>query len=284
MAGVLVLLLWPIWEFQYSSQVDYPGHLARVTILRDWGHETLLQQRYDVNLKPYPNLATDLLAGYAFSWLDVLTASKVTETLLLILFWAGCHFLGCVTGRGGPVWLAAVAPFLVYNSQFLYGFVNYNFGMALFLMALPTWLWYRRKRSLLRFAAVTLLTTATYIAHLMGVAVLAVSMIFLTSLEWRKTRRWHNVFAIDLLSLLPAAALYASLGRYRGDTQTIVWGSLALKARHMVVWLTSYNSRLTVLYALVWMTALVILFWKGRNWTGSGLLELGGLLGLLALL
>ncbi|HME08202.1 MAG TPA: hypothetical protein VKG25_14195, partial [Bryobacteraceae bacterium] len=178
---------------------------------------------------------------------------------------------------------AAVAPFLVYNSQFLYGFVNYNFGMALFLMALPTWLWYRRKRSLLRFVAVTLLTTATYIAHLMGVAVLAVSMIFLTSLEWRKTRRWHNVFAIDLLPLLPAAALYASLGRYRGDTQTIVWGSLALKARHMVVWLTSYNSRLTILYAMVWMAALVILFWKGRNWTGSGLLALGGLLGLLAL-
>ncbi len=282
MAGVLLLLLWPIWEFQYSSQVDYPGHLARVEILRDWSHETLLRQRYDVNWRPYPNLAFDLLAGYAFAWLDVPTAGKVSESLLLILFWAGCHFLGCAAGRGRPVWLAVVAPFLVYNSQFLYGFVNYNFGIALFLLALPTWLWYRRKRSVLSFAAAALLATAAYIAHLTGIGVLAVSMIFLTLWEWRKTRRWHNVFAIDLLPLAPAVALYASLGRYRGDTQTIVWGSWALKARHMVVWITSYNAWLTVLYAAVWTIALAILFWKGRKWAGSGLLALAGMLGFLA--
>ncbi len=282
MAGVLLLLLWPVWEFQYPSMVDYPDHLARLRILRDWSHAALLRERYEVVLKPFPNLAMELLGVFVFPGLDVAAAGKAILTLMIILFWAGCHFLGCETGDGRPVWTAAVAALLLYNSTFLLGFVNYNFSIALFLLALANWLWYRRRRSLPRMLAATALTTATYFAHLMGIGVLAVSIVFLTAIGAWRARRWRQVLWLDLVPLLPSAMLYASLGRDRGDTATIEWGSLILKARHLVVWLTTYNVKITILCLSVWALALAIALYKGRNWLHGGRPALGGLLLMLA--
>jgi len=262
--------------------VDYPSHLAQVEILRNWTHETVLQQRYALVLKPFPNLALDLLGVYVFSWLDVPSAGKAVLTVLMILFWAGCHCLGCAVGRGRPVWLAAVAALLVYNSTFLYGYVNYNVGIALFLLALPTWLWYRRARSLPRMLASSSLTTAVYLAHWMGIGVLAIAMVFLTAWDWYEARRWRKVFAVDLIPLAPSVALYASLGRDRGGAGAIEWGPLALKATHMMVWLTTYNSALTAIYLAAWVIALAIVLRKGGRWAGNRFLALGALLFLLA--
>jgi hypothetical protein len=282
MVGVLLLLLWPVLDFEYPTMVDYPSHLARVKILRDLNREPVLQQRYEIIPRAFPNLALELLGVYVFSWLSVPEAGKAALALLMILFWGGCHLLGCATGQGRPVWLASAAALLAYNSTFLYGFFNYNFGIALFLLALSTWLWYRRKRSFLRLLATTGLATATYLAHLIGVGTLAVAIVFLTTAEWWRGKRWRKELVLDLLPLGPSALLYASLGRYRGDTSSVVWGSLALKAKHMMVCLTTYSARLTILYSITCLVALAIIVFKGRWSARSSLLSLGGVLLLLA--
>jgi len=282
MVGVLLLLLWPVLDFRYPTMVDYPDHLARVKILRHLNHEPVLQERYEIVPRAFPNLALELLGVYVFSWLSVPQAGKAALTFLMILFWGGCHLLGCVTGQGRPVWLASVAALLVYNSTFLYGFFNYNFGIALFLLALPTWLWYRRKRSFLRLLATTGLATATYLAHLMGVGTLAVAIIFLTTVEWWQARRLRKELVLDLIPLGPSALLYASLGRYRGDTSSVMWGSLALKAKHMMVCLTTYSTRLTILYSITCLVVLVIIVFKSCRLARSSLLSIGGVLLLLA--
>jgi hypothetical protein len=281
MAGILLLMLWPVLEFTYPTMVDYPSHLARVKILRDLNDELLLQQRYEIIPRPFPNLALELIGVYVFSWLDVPDAGKATLTLLIILFWAGCHLFGCAT-RGRPVWLAPVAALLLYNSTFLYGFVNYNFGIALFLLALPTWLWYRRKRSLLSLLAATAIATTTYLAHLVGIGLIAVAMTFITALDWWRARQGSKQSLLDLLPIIPSAVLYASLGQYQGNTHTILWGSLTLKAKHMIVCLTTYSATLTILYSITCFIALAIISAKSRRWTGSSLLALGGLLSFLA--
>ena len=131
-------------------------------------------------------------------------------------------------GVCGRAWQAGLAGAgcitLGVQLYVLYGFVNYNFGIALFLVSLPAWLWYQRYRSFFAFLAVTALTTATYLAHLVGIGALAVSIAVLTILDWWRGKRWRKEFALDLLPLVPPCLLYASLGHYRGDTHTIVWG------------------------------------------------------------
>ena len=282
MTGVLLLLLWPVWEFQYPSMVDYPDHLARLRILRDWDHLPLLQERYEIVRRPLPNVAVELLGVYVFPWLDVPQAGKAILTVLVILFWAGCHFLGCVAGNGRPAWTSAIAALLLYNSAFLLGFVNYNFSIALFLLALATWLWYRRKRSLARMLAVVALATFTYLAHLMGIGVLAVSMIFIVAVEAWRAKNWSYVLWADLIPLLFPVLLYASLGGQRGDTHTILWGTLLAKAKHLVVWITAYNLPLSVAYFAALLVALAILLYKGQRWSASICLKLGGFLLVLA--
>ena len=73
-------------------------------------------------------------------------------------------------------------------------------------------------------------------------------------------------------------ALYASLGRNRGGAGAIEWGPLALKATHMMVWLTTYNSALTAIYLAAWVIALAIVLRKGGRWAGNRFLALGALL------
>jgi hypothetical protein len=281
--AVLLLMIWPVATIRYPSMVDYPTHLARVKILRDWSHDATLRQRYELVWRPYPNLAIDLLGDYVFFWLNVPAAGRASLILLLTLFLAGCHFLGREAGQGSPVWTAPAAALLAYNSMFLYGFVNYNFGVALFFLALATWLWYRRRRSLARFLAVTLAATAAYLGHLMGIALLVTAMSYFTLVEAWRAKGLRKEFALDLMPLLPSVLLYASLGSQRGDTKSIVWGSLGLKARHMMVGLTTYNARLTALYFVCCAAALGILLWRARRCEMPNLFGLGCALIALAL-
>lgn len=263
LSAVFLLLVWPIWEVRYPSIVDYPDHLARVHILRHWNDEPVFQERYKIVPKPFPNLAIDLLGAYVFRWLDIYTAGKVILTLLVLLFCAGCHLLGRVI-HGRPTWLAPLAALILYNSLFLYGFVNYEFGIAFFLLSLAAWLWYREQRSAGRFVLATLLATATYFSHLIGLGALGVSVAFLSvwDLAERKTR-W-KALALDLAILAPAVAIYASLGSNRGDTHTMEWPTLALKAKHAAAWLISYSDKLTVAYGLAVVVAVLIVLLTGR--------------------
>lgn len=281
--AVLLFMIWPVATARYPSMVDYPTHLARVKILRDWSHDATLEQRYELVWRAYPNLAIDLLGAYVFRWLSVPAAGRASLILLLTLFVAGCHFLGQEAGQGSPVWTAPLAALLAYNSTFLYGFVNYNFGVAMFFLALATWLWYRRRRSPARFLAVTLVAAAAYLSHLMGIALLATAMGYFTLVEVWRAKGVRKEFALDLMPLLPSVLLYASLGSQRGDTTSMVWGSLALKARHMVVAFTTYNAKLTALYLACCAAALGILLWRGRRSEIPNLFGLGCALVALAL-
>jgi len=283
MIAVLGVMLWPVLSVTYPTMVDYPSHLARVEILREWNHEPVLQQRYEIVPLPFPNLALELLSIYVLGWLSVLATGKVLLVLLIACFWAGCHFLGLMAGGGRPVWTAPIASLLIYNSTFLFGFINYNFGVASFLLALSVWLWHRQKGSALSLIAATAATTATYLAHLMGIGLLFVSMTFLTAIEFRRTAPSFRKLAFDFLPLIPSALLYLRLGSQRGNTTSVVWGPLSLKVRHLLVCLTTYSATLTVFYSCCCLLALAIVVFKATRRTGSNLFALGAFLLLLAL-
>ncbi|HBY61532.1 MAG TPA: hypothetical protein DEH78_17055 [Solibacterales bacterium] len=278
MAGVLLLLLWPIATVEFPSMVDYPSHLARVRILRDYAQEPVLQARYVPVYKPHPNLALEILSLYVFPWLSIQAAGKAVLALLMVMTAAGCHWLGRCAGDGRPSWLAPVAALLVYNSTFLYGFVNYNFGNAAFLLSLAAWLRLRGEPFALRSLLMAALYLATFLAHLIGFAALMVSVAALAAIHWRRGQLSLGQALLHLLPFTPSLAIYIGLRSLGEDRGAVVWGSWLLKAKHLASFLITYDLGLTFVYGALLLAALVILLVKARPWAITDLQIAGAVL------
>jgi hypothetical protein len=83
--------------------------------------------------------------------------------------------------------LALLACALSYNVLYLWGFTPYQFGVGFCFLMLGTWLWYRRKPSLLRAALFATVMLLTYLAHLMGFASAAIILVFYELTDWNST-------------------------------------------------------------------------------------------------
>src|ERR1035438_9651640 len=157
---VFFVILVPIWMVDYPGMVDYPNHLARCYILAHYYDNPVFQQRYILDHSPIPNLAIDLIVTPLLRILPLIVAGKVFLSIAAALYVLGCSAVGrAVTGK--PNWLALVCAFTFYNSQLLYGFVNYVFGIGVFLCVFAFWFRVRNAISPLRFFLLCLLSLAT---------------------------------------------------------------------------------------------------------------------------
>ncbi|MBA3973602.1 MAG: hypothetical protein C0504_05195 [Candidatus Solibacter sp.] len=278
LAAVLVLLslLAPVAAVDRPPLVDYPNHLARLHILQNLSHAPLFQQRYEAVLEPYPNLAMDLLLMTVLRGFDIHAAGALAVALAVALFAAGCLLLGR-SAQGRRHWPALLACFMVYNSQFLYGFINYTFGIALYLLALAVWFWHRDRRTPGSYALLYALATAAYLAHLIGFAALGLSLVCLAVMERLQRRVPLAALAGDMAALIPGLLLYASLGSNRGAT-ALTWASAAEKLKHSLSWLISYHTAPTAAYGLLLLAAGILLAWKGRSTVNPLLAAVSGVL------
>jgi len=181
--AVAIALLLPILAVQHPPLVDYPNHLARAWILRQYGDTPGFRQNYELHLAPIPNLALDLLVPLLLRWFGVLAAGRIFLALTVILFIAGCHLLGKAV-HGRPTWLALPCAFFVYSVEFLWGFMNFVLGMALFLICIALWLRWREHWTTVRLLLLALLVTSTYFAHLMDYAFVALAIGLMTFSRW----------------------------------------------------------------------------------------------------
>jgi hypothetical protein len=127
---VSALLVLPVLVVRYPPMHDYPNHLARVFILahlRD-------VPAYEARWKPYPNLAMDAIVVPLQRDLDVDTASRIFLVSIPLLFLFGVHRLGRVL-HGRPAPAAPLAAYVFFHTLYFYGFLNYVFGVGLFLLA-----------------------------------------------------------------------------------------------------------------------------------------------------
>src|SRR5215212_2730386 len=182
LAGLLLCL--PVIFTRYVPLVDYPNHLARAHILHFYEHVPAYQSAYAPAPAPLPNLAVDLVVTTLLNFFGLLTAARIFLVVIILLFVAGCHRLGRAI-HGGPTWLAIPCCFLVYNSSFLYGFVNYVFGVGLFCVTLSYWLEWRRELNASRFLLVTLLAACSYLAHLSAYSFLGVAFVVVAAWDHR---------------------------------------------------------------------------------------------------
>ena len=255
---VLVVILVPIWIVDYPGLVDYPNHLTRCYILAHYHENPIWQQRYVVAYDPIPNLAIDLIVVPLLRLLPLMVCGKVFLTLAAVLYVVGCSEVGrAVTGE--PNWLALVCALTFYNSALLYGFVNYIFGVGVFLCAFAFWLRVRNAMSPLRFLLCCLLSIAAFLAHLSSVVILGVACFTIAVLEFVRDRKILSLI-VKVIWLACPVLLMSGFMKSSGHVGRIVWGSPSHKPFSLLAPIRSYSVVVDVWVLVVLLVcALVIL-------------------------
>jgi hypothetical protein len=241
---VLAAVIAPLWIVDYPGMVDYPNHLVRCYILANYQTNPIWQQRYSLDYTPIPNLAIDLIVVPLAHWLPLIACGKIFLTLAAIFYVIGCSELGrAVIGR--PNWLALFASFTFYNSALLYGFVNYVFGLGVFLCAFAFWLQSRHKMSAARFLLCGLLAIVAYLSHLSSIVCLGVACTTVAFLDFRRDHKSLRLI-LNLAWLVCPVLLMAAFMRGSGSVGRIEWSTIREKAIYLLSPIRSYDLILDV--------------------------------------
>lgn len=176
--SVTALLLTPVWRVRYPPLLDYPNHLARAYVTAHLHHPALhFGDYWRAEWRPYPYLTMDLLLIGLHRFQPMETAGRIVISLSLLALPAAAVFF-LRRAAPGQSWLAVASLLVTTDVFFLYGFLNFQLGLAALLAALGAWLaWYGRPswpRWLLTFTAVML----AYFTHLIafGLAALIIAL------------------------------------------------------------------------------------------------------------
>ena len=256
LAGVTVLLCLPVATIEYPPLVDYPNHLARCFILHNYEIPRYFAEYVRV-LQPIPNLAMDLIVPPLLGVLSTSLAGRIFLMLEIVLFVIGIHVLGrAIYGR--PTWLVLPLAFFVYNSAFLYGFVNYIFGLGLFTLTLGLWLKWREHWTPGRLAMLAIFTLCAFIAHLSAFLFLSMAFGLIAACDGLRRTRPLRDLARDLMPLIPGIAAFCLYMRSSGKVGSIIWNSWIGKLVGPLSIVTAYDNKLIAFIALSTTLLLVV--------------------------
>lgn len=171
-----VIVQFPIWHSSVPVLWDYPNHLARMHILLKAGHSADLNHFYELHWAVLPNLAMDMVVPPLAELVGLEVAGKLFLALLLLLIASGTLALHYVLhGRLSP-WPFIVFLFL-YNQAFIYGVVNYLFGVGVALWVIAAWIRSRSRAIWWRLAAFSFCTILLLFFHLSAFCVYAIVIV-----------------------------------------------------------------------------------------------------------
>lgn len=181
LACLTMFCLLPVLLVDIPAMVDYPNHLARMSILARAG-TALEHPLYQIAWAPYPNLAMDVIVPPVARWIGVEAATKLFYLVSQILIVGGTAALAAAAG-GGTMTAGIIACLLLYAMPFAFGFVNFEFALGLALFALAIWVRLANRPLGLRLAVHAIAVTILYFAHLfvLGIYGFAIGLIEL----WR---------------------------------------------------------------------------------------------------
>ncbi len=183
--GLAVIVLYPVLVTQVPGLVDYPNHIARVHILGNLDSDPALAANYRANWGVMPNLAMDALLFPFADRVPVELLGRIFVGTTMLMLLGGTMALSSALHGRLSCW-PALAGLLVYNHVLAWGFVNYLFGIGLYLFVFAAWVasanrpaWHR----LLFFSAMAVLL---FFTHLFALAVYGVSV-----LAWQAGSLWR---------------------------------------------------------------------------------------------
>lgn len=183
---LLCIALAPLTIVEIPPLVDYPNHLARMHILADGGHSFWLRQYYEIHWDLLPNLSMDVVVPPLTRIMSVEQAGKVFIGLTFALLAGGTMALHAALHRRWSLW-PLLAFFFLYNSVFLWGFLNYLFGLGLALFACALWVKLRTRSARLVVPLFVLIAIILLCAHLFAFASFALVVSTYELSQW-----WHR--------------------------------------------------------------------------------------------
>lgn len=164
--AVIFAALLPTLLVEIPALVDYPNHLARMSILARDGTPAA-HPYYQVAWALYPNLAIDLVVPFLARWMDVPAATKLFYLTAQVLIIGGTMAVGYAARR--QLLLPAIAAtLLLYAPPFAWGFVNFAFGLGIALWAFAVWIWLAGAPLVLRLVVHAFFVAILFFAHLLA--------------------------------------------------------------------------------------------------------------------
>jgi hypothetical protein len=156
----MLLVTMPLWSTVLPPLFDYPNHLARMHLLAEGGNAF-----YAVHWVPVPNLAQDLIVPPLARLMPLDLASKLFLVMIFALTVGAAICLNRAATGAWRMW-PLLAFLLLYNRIFLWGFVNYLFGIGVALVGAASWLALERKPWWLRVMASSAIAAGCYFSHI----------------------------------------------------------------------------------------------------------------------
>ena len=218
---VFVIVLLPLFATTIPPLHDYPFHLARMDAIAALTGEVHHPTHYQLGSFLLPNVAMDVAALGLTALLPPLLAGRVFLGIVLLTMLSGTMALHrAIHGRFSP-W-PLLAAFLMYNWIFLFGFINYLFGVGVMLWSLAVWLRMARSGVAARLLVGSLLALVTMFCHLVAFGLFAVALAGLALTEtfsrWRRTGKLAvGAVLIPAVPVGLALALFVALSPTAGE-------------------------------------------------------------------
>lgn len=262
-AGMVLLLLVPLWSVAYLPTTDGPSHVYNAWVLRHLGNvadHPLLHEHYEVDWRPIPNWLSHAALALLMFPFGPRVAEKVLLSGYVILFAAAARYLVAsvdVADRDHR-WLAWLALPLIYNQLLQMGFYNFVFSLAFYLLALGTWWRHRSSPDLGLALKLNLLLLLCWFSHIVSLvlALASIGILWLITLRSHRSGSWKR-HLLHLAILAPQVLL--PLWFIRDQAK----GPVAASWDAEFLW--TYLLRLRVLHSVtreqLWIgTALALLF------------------------
>jgi hypothetical protein len=183
----MLLAAVPLFSTVLPPLFDYPNHLARMHVLSEGGN-----QFYAVHWEPLPNLAQDLIVPSLAQLMPLDIASMLFVIAIFGLITGGTIWLNRVATGAWRLW-PLLAFLLLYNRMFLWGFLNYLFGIGVALAGAALWLALEGERFWLRIVSSSIVALTCYLSHIAAFGFYALVIIGIElSPAWGelRARRW----------------------------------------------------------------------------------------------
>lgn len=189
-------------------------------------------------------------------------AGKIFLSLTIALYVLGCHLLAFgIYGR--PSWLAPMCGLLAYHSPFQYGFANFSFGLALFLVVFGLWIRSRERPSIPKRMALAVLTVVLYVAHLAGFLFLAIGVVWVTAFKVLSEKLSVRQVLSDVSLLAVPVALQAYPWANKVRVGSVIWATMGEKLVGVAGLFLSYVYWLDGMLLLMILFTFGLLTWRG---------------------